>query len=384
MSQIEQATTLEADITGLGPKPMPYAPPSFLIKVVFGLRRFFLKLADLTVPADLAVFERCSGIGHTQILGVLARLNVADILNEYGPLTSEELASKTDMNEDAMHRVMRAVITSGIFKLDNDGRFSNNRLSRTLLSGNVGRVKEFAEYFSSKSNSRSYLEMDHILSTGEDGFDYFHKKDLWEWFDQHPGERETFAQMMMGVTFSEAPMVAKLYPFEELSSLCDVGGGRGALVSELAIRYPHLQCALFDCEGVVNSAKPLLRARKVEGRVDTVVGDFFDRIVPGYDAYLFKNVMHDWDNDRCITILKNCRNVMKAGDKVLLVELILEKHDRTNFGAFRDVHVMTVCTGGRERSREDFKKLLNASGFNMTRVFHSPIISVIEGVAEAS
>ncbi len=380
-NQDDQALThaLANNNAGISEAPFPNAPPSFLIRMVLGLRRGLLKLADRVVPAEAAMFERCIGIGQTQILGTIARHQIPDILEE-GPMTAEELAQRTGTNADAMHRMLRAAATAGIFALEKDGTFSNNRMSRALKSNQISRAKEFAEYFASRSNCMAYLDFDYILKTGKDGFEKANSLDLWQWFDEHPYERETFAQMMMAVTISETPMVAKLYPFEKVKKLCDVGGGRGALLSEIVIRYPHIQGVLFDCEGVIASSKSLLKQRGVADRVETVVGNFFEAVVPGCDTYLLKNVLHDWDDNRCINVLKNCRKVMQAGNRVLLVEIIVEKNDRTNFGAFRDMHVLTVCTGGRERSRDDYRRLLEASGFVMTEVYDSPIISVVEGV----
>jgi len=368
------------DTSGLTPATFPAVPPGFVIRMVIALRRFLVSLADLVIPPEAALFERVTGIAHTQILGAIARHRIADILVD-GPLNARELADKTQTNADAMHRIMRAAATTGVFRIRPDGRFENNRLSLALRSGQIGRAREFAEYFGSASNCAAYCALEHTLQTGQDGFEYANKMDLWQWFDAHPHEREVFAQMMMGVTIGETPMVANLYPFNEIKRLCDVGGGRGALLSELLIRFPHLQGVLFDCAGVIDSAKPLLAARGVSDRVETVVGNFFEAVVPGCDAYLLKNVMHDWDDGRCRTILKACRNAMGAGNRILLVEIIVEPNDATNFGSLRDVHVLTVCTGGRERSVAEFQGLLESAGFKFQRVFHSPIISVVEGIA---
>ena len=125
----------------------------------------------------------------------------------------------------------------------------------------------------------------------------------------------------------------------------------------------------------------MLKARGVDDRVSTVCGDFYQSVVSGCDAYLLKNVLHDWDDQHCQLILDNCRRAMVVGTKILIVEIMVEKNDRRNFGAFRDIHVMTVCRGGRERGHAEYQRLLQASGFKLQRVFDSPIISLIEAVA---
>lgn len=375
------AAAVEYDVRALTPLPWPAAPPRWLITVILTLRRWLLKLADSLLPAEAVIFERATGIGQTQVLGVMARHGIADLLHTR-PMTASELATATGLNADALHRALRAAATVGIGELRTDGRFANNRLSEALRSGRLSRTKEFVEYFASHSNCAAYCAFDHVLRNGREGFAQANGMDLWEWFDHYPAERETFAQAMMGVTIGESTMVAKLYPFQEINKLCDVGGGRGTLLSELLIRFPHLQGVLFDREGVIESAQPLLRARGVAERVECVSGDFFSAVVPGCDAYLLKNVMHDWHDDNCRLILRNCRAAMQPGQRVLLVEVVVEANDRNNFGALRDVHVMTVCNGGRERSQAEYQALLEQSGFRLQRVFNSPIISVLEGLAQ--
>lgn len=368
------------DNAGLTSHPFPNAAPGFAIQLVISLRRMLLKLADWIIPADAAVFERAIGIGQTQVIGAIARHRIPDLLLD-GPLTAADIAARTGTHPDAMHRTLRAAATSGIFRLMQDGRFANNRLSLALRSGQITRAREFAEYFSSAANCAAYCAFEHTLRTGQESFAPTLGLDLWEWFDAHPEDREIFAQTMMGVTISEAPMVARLYPFENIQRVCDVGGGRGTLLSELLIRFPHLQGVLFDRAGVIASAKPLLAARGVNERVETVVGDFFEHMIPGCDAYLLKNVLHDWNDERCKTILQKCRAAMQIGQRLLVVEVVVEPNDHTNFGAFRDIHVMVVCNGGRERSLAEYRKLLESTGFEYTHVYPSPIISVIEAIA---
>jgi hypothetical protein len=94
-----------------------------------------------------------------------------------------------------------------------------------------------------------------------------------------------------------------------------------------------------------------------------------------------KNVLHDWDDERCRKILSTCRRAMKPGHKLLLVESLLEPNDDTNFAALADVQMMVVCSEGRERSRAEFERLLGATGFRLARVFPAPALAVLEGVA---
>ncbi len=353
--------------------------PRFLLKLSLMLRGILLRLADRVVPADTAMTERAAGMAHTQIAGVLARYRIPDFLQQ-GPMDAATLAEKTGTDADAMHRILRAASTSGVGAMLPDGRFCNNHLSLALCSDSPGRVREFALHFSSEANRAAYGELDRVLETGREAFSSANGMSQWQWFDQHPQERDVFAQMMAGMTRAQAPMIAKLYPFAEVQRLCDLGGGRGTLLSELVLRHPHLRGLLYECEGLLESAGELIRARGVEDRIETRAGDFFTSVPTGYDAYLLKNILHDWGDDHCKIILDNCHTAMAPGARLLLVETPVETNDRHNFASFLDLHVLTAFEGGRERGIEEYHALFKASGFTPGRVFRSPIISVLEAV----
>jgi SAM-dependent methyltransferase len=104
----------------------------------------------------------------------------------------------------------------------------------------------------------------------------------------------------------------------------------------------------------------------------------------GGDAYILKHVIHDWDDDRAVTILKNCHRAMRADGKLLIVEGVYPariEHSRESWGAAANDVNMLVCTGGRQRSEAEFRSLFEAAGFRLTTIVPTPArVSVIEGV----
>jgi len=355
-------------------------PPGLAVAALMILRRTLQKAADSVVPAQLAMFERITGVASGQVLCELARLGVPDLLAD-GPLTAAQLADKTKTDAGSMLRAMRGAVAMGVFDRRSDGRYENNRLSNALRSGDLESVRSFATYFGSKSNVLAWADIAETMRTGKNAFERVHKKSVWDWFDEHPDERETFAHAMMGLTLVDAPGIATTYPFGEIGTLCDVGGGRGTLLSELLLHHPKLRGMLCDAPGVLDSAKKLLTQRGVAERVELVAGNFFDSVPKGADAYSLKNILHDWDDERSIKILKNVRSAMEPGKKVLVIEAVVEE-DNMDFGAMVDLQMMMVCCDGRERGRKDFERLFDASGFRLTRIVVAPtLIAVIEGVA---
>ena len=356
------------------------APPGFAVRAALALRKTFQRAADACVPSQLAAFEHLSGVAHTMIVGELARLRIPDLVVER-PLTAAELAEKLGTDADATMRLMRGAVVLGFFERDRGGRFRNNRLSRALLTGDLESVRAFAEYFASKSNVLAWADFPETIRTGKHAFERVHGKTVWEWFDEHPHERETFAHAMMTLTLVEAPGIASTYPFAEVQRVCDVGGGRGTLVGELLVHHPHLRAVLADAPGVIASAKPQLAQRGVLDRVELVPSSFFESVPKGCDAYILKNILHDWDDARSITILKNVRAAMEKGQRVLVVEALVEE-DTEDLGAVSDLQMMVVCAEVGGGGRADFGRLLGASGLRMERTFECPTpVAVVEGIA---
>jgi hypothetical protein len=356
-------------------------PPRFVVKLVLGIRRRLLRLANAMVPPQLPLFELATGISRTQMLSTAARLRIADLLAD-GPLDAATLATRTERDSDAMERMMRALATLGVFARRADGRFTNNRLSRALLTGHAATFRDFAEYFGSQSNVDAWGDFDRTLQTGKNAFERVHGMSVWEWFDKNPDERSTFASAMGAMTTLDAPAIARAYPFREVERICDVAGSRGALLAEVLTQHPHLNGVLFDNPAVLTTAPEILRARGVMERVELAPGNFFERVPEGCDAYLLKNILHDWDDARSLTILRNCRRAMQPGHRILVIELMLEHEHPAGVGPLSDVHMMMVCNEGRERSRADFAKLFEAAGFQLRRVVPTAtLMSIVEGIA---
>jgi hypothetical protein len=229
---------------------------------------------------------------------------------------------------------------------------------------------------------RAWHDLETSVRTGKSAFPRVHGVSVWAWFDEHPEERETFAGFMMGLTIADAPVIASFYPWREVKRVCDVGGGRGTLLSELLVRHPHLEGILCDGAGVIEQARQLVERRGLGARMQLMPGSFFAEVPIGADAYVLKNVMHDWDDARCLHILGVMRKAMKPGARIILCESLVEKNDAESLAAIADVQMLMASDDGRERGRAELERLLTSAGFRLGRVLPSPTVSVIEGIAE--
>jgi len=349
------------------------------VRLVLGLRRVLQRAADALAPADLVVLEQLVGIGRTAMLGAVARHGLPDLLGERA-MTAAEIASGAGLDADLVHRTLRALAAGGVFTMHDDGRFANNRLSRALRGGVPSRLREFAVYFASHSNASAWVDFARTLETGSSPFERVHGTTVWEWFDAHPDEREIFAHAMMGITIQTAPVIAALTPLEDVAVLCDVGGGRGTLLSEILLRHRHLRGILVESEGVLGSARTVLDGRGVGDRVELVAGSFFERVPAGADAYLMKNVLHDWDDPTCAVILGTVARAAAPGARLFVCESIVERTCREALATWSDLQMAVACKEGRERGVDELRRLGEAAGFRFVREHAHPIISVLEMV----
>jgi hypothetical protein len=364
---------------GVPSGPMPSPPPAWVIRMVLGLRNLLIKATHAITPPEVIVLERATGVAVSMAMASFVKHYVP--LLEDGPISADEAARRLGRDPDATFRLLHFVASVGFVTMRPDKRFEHNRVSRILVAGHRSRTANFVEYFASGSNVRSWLDVDATLTSGKNAFERVHGMSVWDWFDQHPEERECFAEAMMGFTLSDASFVAAGYPFKEVTTICDVGGGRGTLVSELLLRHPHLRATLVDAPGVLDLARALLAHRGVADRVTLTPGNFFVKVPSGAELYTLKNVLHDWDDERSLTILRTVRAAMQPGQKVVIIEAFINRSKPDPLVSGADMQMMMVCGEGRERTGQDFRRLLDQSGFAPGRTFPHPVVSMIEGIA---
>ncbi len=217
----------------------------------------------------------------------------------------------------------------------------------------------------------------HSVSTGDNAFESLHGVDVWTHRVHHPEENEVFNDNMASLTLAVAVAVAEAYDFKDVTSVVDVGGGKGALLARVLERYPHLTGTVFDLAHAVGTEPPI---PELASRWSAVSGSFFEE-VPAADAYLVKSILHDWPDDRCVDILRTLRRGLNDDGVVLVVEMVRGRAGYERAAAFSDLN-MLVMPGGRERSEAEFGALFAAAGLQLTRVVETEsLMAVVEGRA---
>jgi hypothetical protein len=303
-----------------------------------------------------------NGFHSSQMVYVAAKLRIADQLAE-GSKSVAQLATATRTHADSLYRLLRALAGMGVFAEEEDRHFRLTPAAEFLRSGVTGSMRAPAEATGEEWMWRPWGALLHSVTTGETAFDHLYGKNTFDWFSEHPVAAQLADSTYTENTARISEAVAAAYDFSSARNIIDVGGGEGFLLASILRRNQNAHGVLFDLDHVVASARTKLD-RAIAPRCDFVAGDFFKSVPAGGDLYVMKHILHDWDNDRANKILTNCRQAMAGRGKLLVVDYIICGPNQPCFAKEGDINMM-VRTGGRNRTKEEYRDLLAKGGFGM-------------------
>jgi len=328
---------------------------------------------------QFVMLQMITGFWVSRAIYVAAKLRLADLVKD-SPKTADELARLTGTHSPSLYRALRALASVGVFTEDGQGRFAQTPLSETLRSDTPGSLRAMAIVELGQEHFPAWGNLMHSVRTGEIAFDNLFKQSAWEYYAGNPEDASNFNESMRGLTEMVNMTVLDSYDFSGADNLVDVAGGTGGLISAILAAHPRMRGVLFDLPHVIAEAGPLLDAAGVRDRCEISTGDFFRSVPEGGDAYVMKWIIHDWDDEKSTAILKNIHRAMNKKGKLLLIEMVVLEGNQPDLSKFLDLNMM-VMTGGRERTEAEFKSLLAASGFELTRVIRTKFpVCVIEAV----
>ena len=324
-----------------------------------------------------ALFQMATSYWISQVVYVTAELGVADVLKQ-GRKSCREIATETGADERALYRLLRALCTIGLIHNAGTDQFTLAARGRPLVSGVPGSLRAMVLTL----GDMHYAAWGHLLEsvrTGTSGFQTAFGAPLFDYLGCDLEAGNTFNAAMTDYSTLVAHAVLLAYDFSDTGWLVDLGGGCGRLLTSIMRMYPEMQGTLFDTPAVIAAADSHLDLAPGAARLSLVPGNFLEAVPPGADVYLMSGVVHDWDDERAVRILANCRASMARTGRVLVVECVVPEGDESSFSKLLDLN-MLVMNGGRERTQAEFQELFDAAGLRITRVLPtlSPL-SVVEG-----
>lgn len=328
--------------------------------------------ADHPTPNPTAIAEQLMQLSFGYMpaicLNIVTKLGIPDQLAN-GARSSKDLAHAVGANADALYRVMRALSTMGVFQEVDGKAFIQTPASDMLRSDHPQSLKAIVSFIPDPLHFHCYANLMHSVKTGETTPEPTFGKPIFEYLRNDPEEAAIFNAAMVNLTQMFIPGILKAYDFSGTQILVDVGGGHGSVLGSILQKYPHIKGILFDMEHVTRGAKPYLQTLGVADRCDIQSGDFFKSVPAGGDTYIMKNIIHDWDDEKSILILKNIGQALKntKGGKVLLLEIVIGFGADPPLGKWADIEMLAL-PGGRERTEQEFRELFDAAGFRLTRI----------------
>jgi SAM-dependent methyltransferase len=316
-------------------------------------------------PSPPALFEMATAYWLSQAIYVAAKLGIADLLR-VGPQSCVALAASTGSDAPSLFRLMRALSSVGIFAHRGRDRFALSRLAESLQTDVRGSLRAMVITIG-EIHYQACGNLLHSVQTGSPAFDTVFGASLFDYLQRNVDAADAFNQGMANVSSMLAYAVLIAYDFAGISSIVDIGGGQGKLLEKILQFTPDITGTVFDTGSTIERATQRLGNDASSRRCSYVIGDFFASVPEGADAYLLCGVIHDWDDRRAIKILRNCRRAMAEKGRVLIVDMVVPDTDARSFSKLLDLNMLAM-TGGRERTKAEFRAVLDAADYQLTRM----------------
>jgi hypothetical protein len=300
------------------------------------------------------------------IIGTLVRNAVPDQLDN-GPLAAADLAQRTGLNALALTRGLRALAAFGAFREVSPGVFANNPVS-DLFRNRSGGLRNFALYNTSDHHVRSAAALGRSLVTGQSASHHVFGESFWAYARRNPEENATFNRALAELRGEEHQQIAEAYDWSPVGTVVDIGGGIGSLLSAIMTINPNIRGVLLEQPELLADADRVLSAHGFRQRCELVPGNFFDSIAAHGEVLILSQVLHDWPDAQCRTILQRCRESMRSSDRLLVVEMLTVPCEPNMQVAIIDLVMLMYFGEARQRTVQEYEDLFGSARLALTRV----------------
>lgn len=306
-----------------------------------------------------------------------------------------ELAARTNLHAPSLYRVLRALAANGIFTVDQDGRFAHNAVSRLLRTDHPQSWSGMSRMWDHPSCLNAWLHHRQSLRDGKSGIEHAFGKPLYAHLSDYPDVTKAFSDAMISNSAHAADSIAREFPFADYNSVVDLGGGVGTLLLQILQQHRHLQGILFEIPELEDLARQNITAHNLDSRCQFVRGDWFSSVPQGADLYLVKNSLWNWNDEQCLAIMCNVRQAMRtssgttssgaltssgAAPAFVIIEYVIDDLNK-RWTTLYDLQILNM-PGGRARTADEYRQLLEQSGFKLQSMQYIEDQTVVIGVPD--
>jgi SAM-dependent methyltransferase len=337
---------------------VPALPPAFAVRSTARLRGMLATLNDrLGLPMQI-VMERCLGALDAPALRALVDLDLPDRMHR--PSTAAELASAAGCDAAALDRLLSYLASRGCVRRDRRGRYSANRVTRMLTRN--GGWAGWVQFLGAPWTMAAYSHLVDAVRDGADPVVAAHDADFFAYLAAHPAAAEAFHDAMAAGARLQALMIEGSLDLGNARAVLDVGGSTGPLLAQLLSSQPALTGAVLDLREAQAGALATFAEAGIADRAEFIVGDFFASVPAGFDVHLLTAILHDWSDDDCVRILRNCAAALEPNGRIIVVDSELVPGARNAFAQSTDALMLAFTPGGRERTAAQFGALWERAG----------------------
>jgi hypothetical protein len=353
----------------------PRIPPTSVVKRALAPRSRLRRAANAMVPPQALTAERTFLLAEVKMLGVVCELGIPEAIDD-GAATAGAIADRVGSRADATERVLRFLASRGWFARKRDGRYGLNARSRALRVGDPQSLRDWVLFMAADWHWEIWNRAIDAVRDGESAAAAALGKPFFDWVHEDRSDAGVlFDGAMRSLSSVAGPLVAKAVELDGVTSICDVGGGTGRLLRALLDAAPGARGTVLDLPHVVAGAHDVL-GDLAHDRWTALGGDFFDGtgITRGHDRYVMQAIVHDWDDDAAGIILRNVRAAMSPGSRLWVIDSILDPNAHDDMTKAVDMLMLTLTEGGRERTQQEWARLVTANGFRIESQIQLPLL----------
>lgn len=319
------------------------------------------------------LLENITGIWRSWMIETACELNIAEQLSQK-PMTAEELGKVTDTHAPSLYRLLRALASIGIFKVDSDGKWNLTPMAN-LLSHEMKHMT----FIWVRDEHKLWQNMLDSIKTGKSVHEKSYGDKIWDFLKKNPVEFNNMKLSLQNYNTIFCKNIPDYYDFKQFKHIIDIGGNNGSFLEYVLKSAPNARGTVFDEKHVIEEAKQYLEKSEVRNRCSIVAGSFLESVPPDGDCYIMKSALVDWNDENAVKIISNVAKQMKPDGKLLIIQSCISDDNEPHIGKLFDI-LYLICDEGKERTRNEFEDLFRKSGLKLRRVIKTgfPLNDIME------